>query len=81
MQDDFNLRQPPKNHICKGNMYLSKYKTNAQNKMSPKKKHFTINFIHLIYKACQILSTFTSQCHCLHLYSQCLNLLAPEFDI
>ena len=35
--------------------------------MSAKKKYFTINFTHLIHKTCKILSTFTNQCHCLHL--------------
>jgi hypothetical protein len=39
-----------------------------QNKMSAKNIYFTLNFIHLIHKACQILSTFTSQCHCLDLH-------------
>jgi hypothetical protein len=33
-----------------------------------KKKYFTINSIHSVYKACQILSTFTNQCHCVHLH-------------
>jgi len=36
--------------------------------MSAKKKYFTINFIYLIDKACQILSTFTNQFLCLHLH-------------
>ena len=45
-----------------------------KNKMFTKKKYFTVNFIHLIYKACQILSTFTNQCHFLNLHSQCLHL-------
>ena len=27
-----------------------------------------------IHKTCQILSTFISHCHCLHLHSQCLHL-------
>ena len=45
-----------------------------KNKMSAKKKYFTINFKHLIHKACQILSTFTNRCHCLQLHSQCLHL-------
>ena len=44
-------------------------------KMSSKQKNFTINCIHLLHKVCQILSTFTNQCHCLHLHSQCLHLL------
>ena len=43
--------------------------------MPAKKKYFTIiNSIHLIHKACQILSTFISECHCPQLYSQCLHL-------
>jgi hypothetical protein len=37
-----------------------------KNKISAKKKYFTINFIHLIHKACQILFSFTYQCHFLH---------------
>ena len=45
-----------------------------QNRMSSKKKYFTVNYIHLINKSCQILSTFTNQCRCLHLHSQCLHL-------
>jgi hypothetical protein len=31
-------------------------------------------FIHLIHRACEILSTFTKQCHCLHFHSLCLHL-------
>ena len=50
--------------------------------MSAKKKYFTTNFIHLIYKAHQILPTFTKQCYCLHLHSQCLHLsLTPNIPI
>jgi hypothetical protein len=54
-------------------MYLSKPKA-----IPPKIKHllnvyFTVNFIHLIHKTCQILSTFTNLCQCLHLHSQCLH--------
>jgi hypothetical protein len=45
-----------------------------KSKTSAKKHYFIINFIHSVYKACQIISTFTSQCHCLHLHSQCLHL-------
>jgi len=30
-----------------------------------KKKYFTINFIDLIHRACQILPTFTNKSHCL----------------
>ena len=47
-------------------------------KTSAKKKYFTINCIQLIHKACQILLTSTSQCHCLHLHSQCLHLPYPH---
>jgi len=36
--------------------------------MYAKKKYFTINFIHLIYKACQILSTYMNKCKCAHLH-------------
>ena len=36
--------------------------------------------MHLIHKACQILLTFTKQCHCLHLHSQCLH-LTPDIPI
>jgi len=39
---------------------------------SAKQKCFAINLLHLIQKACQIRSTFTSLCHCLHFHSQCL---------
>jgi len=42
--------------------------------MYAKNKHFTINIMHLMHKACQILSNFTNQCHYLHLHSQCLDL-------
>ena len=37
-------------------------------KTSSKNKYFTINFVHLIQKVCQILSTFTNQFHCLYLH-------------
>jgi hypothetical protein len=39
-----------------------------KNKTTFKKKYFTINFVHLIHKVCQILSTITNQCHCLNLH-------------
>ena len=42
--------------------------------MSAKKKYFTINFIHLIHKACQILSILTNQCRYHHLHSRCSHL-------
>ena len=37
-------------------------------KTSSKDKCFTINFVHLIHKVRQILSTITNQCHCLNLH-------------
>ena len=53
-----------------------------KNEMSAKKKYLIINFIHLIYKAHQILPTYTKQCHCLHPHSQCLHLsLTPNIPI
>ena len=42
--------------------------------MAAKKKYFTINFIHLIHKARQILSAFTNHCHCHHLHGRCIHL-------
>jgi len=49
-----------------------------KNKTSAKKKYFTIKFVHLIHKVCQILYTFTNQCHCLHLH---LPHTLPNFPI
>ena len=50
--------------------------------MSAKKKYFTINCIHLVHNACQILSTFTNQCHYLHLNSVFIFLtLTPYISI
>ena len=45
-----------------------RWTTTPRNKVYVKKIYFSINFIHLIHKACEILSTFTNQCHCLHLH-------------
>jgi hypothetical protein len=42
--------------------------------MTAKKQYFTINFVHLVLKACHILSTFTNQFQSLHLHNQCLHL-------
>jgi len=50
-----------KKHICQGKMHLSKSETNPKNKMSAKKKYFTINCLHLTHRACPILSTFINQ--------------------
>ena len=40
-----------------------------KNQMSTKKKYSTINFLCLIHRVWQILSTFNNQCHCLHVHS------------
>jgi hypothetical protein len=69
MQDD-----PDKKYVYQRKIYLSNPKTTPKNKMPTKKKYFTISCIHLVHKACQILSTVSSYCHCLHLHSQCLHL-------
>jgi len=54
-------------HICQWEMYLCK------SKMTPWKwrllEEIYYYVTHLIHKACEILSTFTNQCHCLHLHS------------
>ena len=75
---------------AKGKMYLSKSKMNSKNETSVKiiiiiiiiisssSSSSSINSIHLIHKASHILSTFTNQCHCLHLHSQCLHLPRPH---
>ena len=42
-------------------MHLSKSEMNPKNRMSAKKKYFTINCLHLTHKACQIRSTFINQ--------------------
>jgi hypothetical protein len=44
----------------------SKIREPPKNKMSAKKKYFTINFLHLIHTVCQSLSTFTRVIVCLH---------------
>jgi hypothetical protein len=62
-------------HVCQQNMYLSQSKTTPPRiKVSAQKKLFTLNFIQLIHKTCQIVAAFTNQCHCLHLHSQSLHL-------
>jgi len=75
IQDDYNLSQPTKQNMStKGKyLYLNLIQL-SKTKMPVNKKYFAINFIHLIHKACQILSTFTNQCHCLYLNSQCLHI-------
>ena len=75
MQDDSNQRRHRKQNMCaKGKCIHPNLTWPSKNKISAKKKYFTSNFTHLMHKACQILSPFTNQCHCLHLHSQCLHL-------
>jgi hypothetical protein len=62
MQDDSNLRQPPKNHACQVKMYLSKIKTSLKYKISENKQCFTVPSIHWLHKACNVLCNFTNQC-------------------
>ena len=70
MQDDSNLTwSPNKIHMPREND-LSKLKTTPLIKIFTNKTHFTINFVQLIYKTCEILSAFTNQCHLLHI--QCV---------
>ena len=63
MQDDSNLiRHPNKTRLPRANVRsYPNLRQHPKNKMSAKKNYFTINFMHLIGKACQILSTFTNQ--------------------
>jgi hypothetical protein len=50
------LRWPPQIKLsAKGKCIYPNLRWPPTNKMSAKKKYFTINFIHLIHKACQIL--------------------------
>jgi len=72
MQDDSYLRWPLKNMSAKGKCTYPNLRWPPKNKTSAN-KYFTTNFIHLVHKACHILSTSTNQCHCLHLHSQCLH--------
>jgi len=54
---------------AKGKCFYPNLRQHPNNTMFAKKKYFTFNFIHIVHKACQILSTFSNQCHCLHLQS------------
>ena len=63
-----------KNTSARGKCIYANLVQPPKNKMSAKKKYFTINFTHLLHAACHILSPFTNHCHCLHLHSQCLHL-------
>ena len=63
MQDNSNLRSGlPKNTSAKGKCIYQNLIQSPKNKTYAKKRHYTINFIHLINKACRILSTFINQC-------------------
>ena len=64
---------PHKNTYANGKLIYPNTRQLPKDKMSAKKKRFTINYIYLVHNACQILSTFTNQCHCLHLNSPCLH--------
>ena len=57
---------------AKGKCIYPNLRQPSKNKMSSKKQYFTINFIHLTQKVCQILSNFTNQCRYFHIYSHCL---------
>jgi hypothetical protein len=61
---------PQTKHFCHGKIVFIQIQDNPQKKKTTKKKYFITNFIHLLHKACQILCTFTNQCH-----SQCLHFL------
>jgi len=61
-------------HLDWVNTILTQMQDDSNLRWPPPKKYFTINFIHFIHKACQILTTFTNQCRCLYLHSQCLQL-------
>ena len=60
-------RAPHIKYVCQGKMYLSKTKIASPEIRCLLRKMFYC-FMHLIHKACQILSAFTNQCHCLHLH-------------
>jgi hypothetical protein len=64
MQHDSNLRWPPnKTHLPGNNVFYQYLRQPLRTNTSAKKKSFSINFIHLIHKSFQILSTFTSWCY------------------
>jgi len=67
------IQDDPQNSMsAKGKCSYPNLRRLPKNKMSAKKKYFTIDFIHSIHQAFQILCTFSSQCHCPHIHSQCL---------
>lgn len=76
MQGDSNVRQPPAKHtFAEGKCIHPSLRWSPRNKMCVKNGYYSIDFIHLIHNTCQILSTFTSQCHSLHLPWSCLHSL------
>ena len=74
MQDDSdNHPIPKKQNMSDNEKCIIQIKNDPHKNKTSKKKYFTINFIYLKHKSMSD-STFTSQCHCLHLHSQCLHL-------
>jgi hypothetical protein len=64
MQDD-----PKNKHVSQGKSIYQNPREPPPKKMNRvEEKLFSNNFVHLIHKACQIASTFTTQCHCHHLH-------------
>jgi len=63
---------PKKYMFATGKYVYPDLRQPRKNKMSAKKQYFTINFIHLTHKVCQILSNFTNWCHSFPIYSHCL---------
>jgi hypothetical protein len=65
---------PQKNKSAKGKFSYPNLRRSSRNKTSAKKNI-------LLLMACQILSTFTNQCHCLHLHSQSFFQLSHTISI
>ena len=65
----------------KGNCIYPSLRQPPKNKMSAKKKYFTINFMQLIHKACQILSAFTNKCQYFHLRCHSTSVPSTALDI
>jgi hypothetical protein len=79
MQDNSHLINTPlppptQKKLPRENVFNQIYNYPTKNKMSAKRKYFTINFTHLIRKGCQILSSSSNQWHHLHLHNQCFHL-------
>jgi hypothetical protein len=58
-----------KDRSAKGKNIYPNLQMTPKNKMSAKKKYFTIIFIRILHKACQILSAFTNWYYSVHLQS------------